>query len=192
MVSTGSSLTSLFSVCSVIKYIHRFTVNDVTYLPQKVPSLYTALSVGNYSTNPLVYGEHTNPFVLKYNEVVEVIINNNHYNLHPWHIHGHQYQVLARNGPQEGIFNGSYGNYSATPMRRDTIMLNKGPSHTILRFRADNPDKFSLPKIRCYQLTLYYAFGLSTVTSNGTLLLALWLPLSKRPITLIIPFPETT
>ena len=119
--------------------VTRFTINDVTYLPQEVPSLYTALTVGNYSSNPLVYGTNANPFVLKYGEVVEFIINNRHENLHPMHLHGHQYQVLERSFPDTGVWPGTYAaNVSATPIRRDTVMLNKN-AYAVFRFKADNP-----------------------------------------------------
>lgn len=119
--------------------IPRFTINDITYIPQKVPTLYTALSVGNYSTNPLVYGVNINPFVLKYGEVIELIINNRHDNLHPMHLHGHQFQVLERSAPDEGVWSGSYSaNVSDTPIRRDTVMLNK-IGYSVWRFKADNP-----------------------------------------------------
>ena len=117
----------------------RFTINNITYLAQRVPSLYTALSTGEYNTNPAVYGQNTIPFILKYNEVVELVVNNLHTNLHPMHLHGHQFQVLERSFPDMGSFPGTYlANVSSTPLRRDTIMLNK-KGWAVLRFRADNP-----------------------------------------------------
>lgn len=120
--------------------ITRFTINNITYLPQKVPSLYTALSVGNYSTDPVVYGVNSNPFVLKYGEIIEIVVNNKHENLHPMHLHGHQYQVLQRGYPDTGgVWDGVYDqNVSSTPVRRDTVMLNKNSS-SVWRFKADNP-----------------------------------------------------
>lgn len=120
--------------------ITRFTINNVTYIPQKVPSLYTALTVGNYSTDPVVYGVNSNPFVLKYGEIIELVVNNKHENLHPMHLHGHQFQVLQRGFPDTGgVWDGTYdANVSSYPVRRDTIMLNKNSS-SVWRFRADNP-----------------------------------------------------
>ena len=120
--------------------ITRFTINNITYIPQKVPSLYTALTVGNYSTDPVVYGVNSNPFVLNYGEVIELVVNNKHENLHPMHLHGHQFQVLQRGFPDTGgVWDGTYdANVSAYPVRRDTIMLNKNSS-SVWRFRADNP-----------------------------------------------------
>lgn len=118
--------------------VARAVINNVTYLPQKVPSLYTAISVGkNYSSDPLVYGQ-VNPFILKYGESVEIIVNNNHNNLHPWHLHGHTFQVIQRGDPDVGPFSGYWTNVSSTPVKRDTIMANK-LSNVVIRFKADNP-----------------------------------------------------
>lgn len=124
---------------ATIDGIARFTINDITYLPPRVPSLYTALTVGNYSTNPLVYGVNTNPFVLQYGEIIELVINNRHDNLHPMHLHGHQFQVLERSFPEIGDWPGTYAtNVSKTPIRRDTVMLNKN-GWSVWRFKANNP-----------------------------------------------------
>lgn len=122
-----------------INGIKRFTVNNKTYLPQDVPTLYTANTIGHeLSSNPKVYGQ-VNPFVVKHGEVVEIVINNHHNNLHPWHLHGHQFQVLQRSAVDGGYFTGQYyQNVSQTPMRRDTIMV-QNHGHVVIRFRADNP-----------------------------------------------------
>lgn len=119
--------------------INRFTVNNKTYIPQEVPTLYTANTVGkDFASNPKVYGQ-VNPFVVKHGEVVEVVINNHHNNLHPWHMHGHQFQVLQRTAVNGGYFTGHYfPNVSHTPIRRDTIMV-QNHGHAVLRFRANNP-----------------------------------------------------
>ena len=123
---------------SNISGISRYILNNETYLTPEVPSLYSAITLPlNDTTNPSVYG-HASPFILKYNEVVEIVVNDYHENLHPFHLHGHQFQTVVRTDPNGGYFNGSYGNYSATPMRRDTLMVQNG-GHAVIRFRADNP-----------------------------------------------------
>jgi iron transport multicopper oxidase len=122
-----------------ISSISRFMVNNITYVEPDVPSLFTALTVGDqYVGNPRVYGP-AHPIVLKHNDIVEIIINNQHSNLHPWHLHGHQFQVLDRPNPFGGNFNGTYNReVSRVPVRRDTVML-QDESYAVLRFRADNP-----------------------------------------------------
>lgn len=136
------------------RLISRFVINNSTYIGQNVPSLYSALTVGgNYSSDPRVYG-HVNPYIVKHNEVVEIVINNLNSNLHPWHLHGHQFQVLERTLPNTGSFPGTYSNFSSTPVRRDTVMLQPN-AYAVIRFRADNPDK--LPSSIVYRrlLTMY-------------------------------------
>lgn len=123
---------------TTINGVSRFTVNGQTYMPQQVPTLYTALTVGpKYYDNSDVYGD-VNPLILKHNDVVEIVINNYHNNLHPWHLHGHQFQVIQRSDVDGGFFNGYYANVSATPVIRDTIMVQNN-GHAVIRFRADNP-----------------------------------------------------
>lgn len=123
---------------ATINNVTRFTINGQTYIPQQVPSLYTALTVGpEYYYDPTVYGD-VNPLILRHNEVVEIVINNFHNNLHPWHLHGHQFQVLQRSAVDGGYFDGYFANISATPVLRDTIMV-QNHGHVVIRFRANNP-----------------------------------------------------
>jgi iron transport multicopper oxidase len=118
--------------------VTRFSINGQTYIPQQVPTLYTALTVGpEYYSNPEVYGD-VNPIILQHNEVVEIVINNYHDNLHPWHLHGHQFQVIQRSAVDGGYFDGYFANVSSTPVIRDTIMV-QNHGHAVIRFRATNP-----------------------------------------------------
>lgn len=59
----------------------RYILNGHTYLGAKVPTLYSSLTVDETDvSDPTVYG-NVNPYVLKYGEVVEVVMNNLHTNL---------------------------------------------------------------------------------------------------------------
>ncbi|PYI26982.1 hypothetical protein BP00DRAFT_429842 [Aspergillus indologenus CBS 114.80] len=114
-----------------------YTINGNTYETPKEPTLYTALAAGSEeSLDPSIYGS-INQYVVEYGEIVELVINNNHNNLHPWHLHGHDFQILQRTYPNGGAFNG-YGNISAVPSRRDTLMV-EPKGHAVLRFKAMNP-----------------------------------------------------
>lgn len=162
--------------------LFRFDINNESYIGQNVPSLYSALTVGgNYSSNPLVYGQ-VSPYVVKYNDVVEIVINNKHTNLHPWHLHGHQFQVIERTNPNTGFFPGTYSNYSRTPAQRDTIML-QPEAYAVIRFRANNPDKYPpSPFLLAQEITdRIHASGCSTATSSSTSCRATRPPSSPRP-----------
>jgi iron transport multicopper oxidase len=111
--------------------------NNITYVAQKVPSLFTAISAGSENTNPLIYGA-VNPFVVEKNEVVEIVVNNLDAAIHPFHLHGHQFQVCERPRSGKGKFNGHIREFRETPMRRDVVSVNAN-SYVVLRYKATNP-----------------------------------------------------
>ncbi|OXV09518.1 hypothetical protein Egran_02719 [Elaphomyces granulatus] len=124
-------------------------LNDTTYLPQKVPTLYTLLSAPeDLVTNTAIYGENTNSLIVEHGEVVEIILNNHDIGKHPFHLHAHNFQVVVRSDAEAGDFDPTNTTalttaapapaFPAVPMRRDTIQV---PPHgnVVLRFRADNP-----------------------------------------------------
>ena len=111
--------------------------NDITYVPPKVPTLFTALTTDITASNATIYGEATNPFVLEKGQVVEIILNNDDPGKHPFHLHGHSFQTVVRSEPDAGpyIHNETI---PTIPMRRDTVMVHPN-GNVVLRFRADNP-----------------------------------------------------
>ncbi|KAL9130217.1 MAG: hypothetical protein Q9217_001562 [Psora testacea] len=111
--------------------------NDITYTRPKVPTLYTALSTGIIANNASTYGANTNSFVLKKNDIVEIILNNNDPGKHPFHLHGHTFQAVVRSPESAGPYINNE-TFPKTPMKRDTIMVNPN-GNIVLRFRADNP-----------------------------------------------------
>ena len=126
-------------------------LNNITYTQPKVPSLYTVLSAGDLATNTEVYGSNTQPFVLNHNDVVEVILNNNDTGSHPFHLHGHNFQVIQRyptygddfyaNANYPSPVNYNPENRSAFPTypaRRDVFVL-PPQGYFVIRFVADNP-----------------------------------------------------
>ena len=126
---------------AVINGIPRAIINNVTYLPQVVPTLYTALSVPQqYKLDARVYGVNSNPLPVQYGDVVEIVLNNLTPGGHPFHLHGHQFQVVARSGPNAYINGQTYDPSQADPipMRRDVAGV-QGGGYVVFRFKADNP-----------------------------------------------------
>lgn len=117
--------------------------NDITFVRPKVPTLYSALTSGNLSTDPTVYGVNTHALVLKHNQVVEIVLNNHDPGKHPFHLHGHTFQVIARGVEESGdwnseaLVNGTVA-FPKTPMRRDTLLVRPN-GYFVIRFRSDNP-----------------------------------------------------
>ncbi|KAK5997143.1 Iron transport multicopper oxidase fetC [Cladobotryum mycophilum] len=115
--------------------------NNITYKAPKVPSLYSVLSTGDLADNAAVYGQYTHPFVLKKDEIVQIVINNLDTGRHPFHLHGHAFQAIYRSEEEAGTFesqNVSIDKYGKTPMRRDTLVIWPN-GNMVLRFKADNP-----------------------------------------------------
>ncbi len=112
--------------------------NDVTYVRPKVPSLYTALTTDEFASNSIVYGVNSNSFVLGYNQVIEIVLNNHDPGKHPFHLHGHNFQAIARGDDDSGDYNPENTTFPAVPMRRDTFLVRPN-GHIVLRFRSDNP-----------------------------------------------------
>ncbi|KAK3061818.1 hypothetical protein LTS18_005371 [Coniosporium uncinatum] len=113
--------------------------NDVTYVLPKVPTLYTALTTGPAANDVAVYGANTNAFILQKDQTIELILNNNDPGKHPFHLHGHAFQLVYRSAEEAGPYVGNAtAEYAQTPMRRDTVLV-KPDGHVVLRFKADNP-----------------------------------------------------
>ncbi|KAH8892032.1 hypothetical protein GQ53DRAFT_746474 [Thozetella sp. PMI_491] len=116
-------------------------LNDITYVSPKVPTLYTVLSSGDMATNADVYGTYTHSFVLDKDQVVQINLNNLDSGRHPFHLHGHNFQVVYRSDEDGGTFedsNVTSADFPAIPMRRDTLVLFPN-GNVVLRFKADNP-----------------------------------------------------
>ncbi|KXT04611.1 hypothetical protein AC578_8659 [Pseudocercospora eumusae] len=113
--------------------------NDITYVRPKVPTLYTALTTGQYANNATVYGRDTNSFVLQRNDIIEIVLNNNDPGKHPFHLHGHNFQVIYRSPEEWGNYDANnHTDFPAKPMRRDTFWVRPN-GNFVIRFRADNP-----------------------------------------------------
>ncbi|KAF7718017.1 Iron transport multicopper oxidase [Penicillium ucsense] len=125
-------------------------INDISYTKPKVPTLYTVMSSGDLATNAEVYGDFTHSMVLGHNQVVEIILNNMDGGSHPFHLHGHNFQLVDR-APSYGSHFYDYQDsdpvfydpnnhteFPKYPARRDTFVL---PPHGyfVVRFVADNP-----------------------------------------------------
>ena len=105
----------------------------------KVPTLYSVLTTGSAATDPIVYGTDSIPFVLKKDEIVDIVLNNDDPGKHPFHLHGHNFQVLARPDDDSGHYDpNDHAAFPAVPMRRDTVVVRPN-SNFVVRFKADNP-----------------------------------------------------
>jgi iron transport multicopper oxidase len=115
-------------------------LNDQTYVTPKVPTIFSVLTTGNFSTNPEIYGVGTNAFILEKNQVIEIVLNNDDPGKHPFHLHGHNFQVIYRSVENAGDYagNSSEDAFPKIPIRRDTIQV-RPQGNLVLRFMSNNP-----------------------------------------------------
>jgi len=77
-------------------------------------------------------------------DIVDLLITNYDGGAHPFHLHAHQFQVIARSGPgpDDGppltIPNNYLSKAPSAPMRRDTVLI-YGNGYAVIRFKVDNP-----------------------------------------------------
>jgi iron transport multicopper oxidase len=126
-----------FKFCFDQNGFPRSCFNNLTYINQEVPTLYSAATTGDANTDPIIYGQ-VNPFIVNYGDTVQIVLNNIDVASHPFHLHGHHFQVLDRPASGTGLWPGRDENYAATPPVRDTVSVMPN-SYVVLRFRADNP-----------------------------------------------------
>ncbi|KAI8325753.1 hypothetical protein GQ54DRAFT_254208 [Martensiomyces pterosporus] len=114
--------------------------NFKSYRAPLVPSMLSAITGKDLARNPIFYGPGTNAQVLKYNEVIELVVYSEPFSPHSFHLHGHKFQIVER-----GFMNDTTGAHRRqvpksgySPVQRDTVYVHKG-EYVAIRFRADNP-----------------------------------------------------
>jgi iron transport multicopper oxidase len=120
--------------------------------------------------NPKVYGANSNPIPVNSGDIVEVVINNFSPGGHPWHLHGHKFQTVARSAGGVLASGTRYKGKSADgtdlptiPMKRDVVGVRPG-GYTVLRFKADNP---GVQLIHCH-IEWHVAIGLTATIIEAT------------------------
>ncbi|KAI9500538.1 multicopper oxidase-domain-containing protein [Coemansia spiralis] len=166
-------------------HITRDIINNITYTLPKVPTLYSALSLGDLATNTSLYGPQTHSIVLNHLENIELLVYNPNTIPHPMHLHGHRFQVVEY-GPippwmmQEAIAASlSFAEHKLPPKlvhpavvtnlqpnERDTVVL---PSleYVKIRFCADSPGVWLF---HCH-LDVHHAMGNALTLIEAPLLL---------------------
>jgi iron transport multicopper oxidase len=120
--------------------IRYYTMNGKPHLAPKVPTMNTIFSADSSTVlNPLIYGNATNAVILKKGEVVQITVNSMDHMRHPFHLHGHNFQVLAIGRREHFQYDdAAEAGFPEFPMVRDTVEVpSKG--YVVLRFIADNP-----------------------------------------------------
>ncbi|KAF8838947.1 Fet3 protein [Paxillus ammoniavirescens] len=123
---------------------NRAMFNGVVYNSPLVPAIMSTLTLGSNATVQGAYGPYS--ILLDHLEVVDIVIKNSDVGMHPFHLHGHQFQIVNRAEQYDSTdpsLNPPLVEGQANPMRRDTVMIPGGGSAT-LRIVADNPGAWLL------------------------------------------------
>ncbi|KAJ2159290.1 ferroxidase fet3 [Coemansia sp. RSA 552] len=113
--------------------------NQKSFVNPLVPAIFSALTTGDMAINPITYGPQTNAHVLKFGEVVEMLLWSPTNLPHPLHLHGHTFQII-----EKGFTNDTTGELRRfvpaqnSPLMRDTIFVPQ-EEYAVVRFKADNP-----------------------------------------------------
>lgn len=124
--------------------------NSTTWVPPTIPTLNQAVAGlhtnnGNFSTSGVSTAFDSSQLVVDVPTyaVIDVLINSLEEGAHPFHLHGHQFWIMASGA--HGAFN--WNNYPklnmTNPMRRDTMTVDAF-GWALIRFRADNPGLWAL------------------------------------------------
>ncbi|KAF7334268.1 Fet3 protein [Mycena sanguinolenta] len=95
------------------------------------------MTLGANAADAAAYGPQS--FVLNHMDVLDIVVKNGDAGKHPFHIHGHKYQIVARSSDYTSDDPSviTMANQS-NPLRRDTIQIESMGSAT-LRVVMDNP-----------------------------------------------------
>jgi iron transport multicopper oxidase len=128
-----------------------WTVNNVSYLHPKVPTLEQVMDGASTAAD---FNVTENTFVFPPNKVIQFTFpENDDDDAHPLHMHGQNFWLIKPNSTS--VIN------TADPIKRDTAAA--GANGMILRFRTDKPGPYAF---HCHIFWHYHA-GLSTVLLNN-------------------------
>ncbi|KAF9027801.1 hypothetical protein BGZ52_001909 [Haplosporangium bisporale] len=117
--------------------ITRGYLNDITYAadPWNPTMMQNLKEIVQYDVSQHVMT------IDKRDSIVQIILDNSRGGEHPFHLHGHVFQVVAQG---KGLYEEGKSQLSAVnPLRRDTVTV-PGRGYTVIRFKADNPGVWAL------------------------------------------------
>ncbi|QRV98312.1 Multicopper oxidase [Ceratobasidium sp. AG-Ba] len=107
-------------------------VNESQYKSPSLPTLLKILSNNATTNNDFARSENT--IVLPHNKVIELILHGSSNGFeHPWHLHGHAFDVVQTDGGPVNYVN---------PPRKDVIAVGGGTVR--IQFKSDNPGPWFL------------------------------------------------
>ncbi|KAJ2817925.1 ferroxidase fet3, partial [Coemansia erecta] len=120
-----------------------YTFGDYAFNYSLVPTLFTALSMGDLALNHTTYGPHAQARILHLNESVELLIYNYNAKDHSLHLHMSEFQVVEVGPYGDAVAHDrkpvKFQRAGPAPMRCDLITV-RAYSYIRLRFRVERPN----------------------------------------------------
>ncbi|CAM6126865.1 unnamed protein product [Calypogeia fissa] len=175
----------LLNTQNTYRYHVKWAINNISYVPTSVPVLGTLKYKGIEALGPVPPDKYTvgynisslpstnettvgsGVYVFNLNETVDVCIQNaiplnGHSEIHPWHLHGHDFWVL---GYGNGVFDESTDydtlNYVNPPKMNTASVYPDG--WTYLRFVANNPGAWPF---HCH-IEPHFHMGMGVIFAEG-------------------------
>jgi len=125
-------------------------VNSTTWVPDNTPTLNQAVAGlhannATFTTSGVSTAFDASQLVIDVPtyKVIDILINSLDEGAHPFHLHGHQFWIMATGAHGDFDWN-SYPSLNLTnPMRRDTMTVDAF-GWALIRFKADNPGLWAL------------------------------------------------
>ncbi|KAJ2557078.1 ferroxidase fet3 [Coemansia sp. RSA 1822] len=117
-----------------------YSFGDYAYNRTLVPSLFTALTMGELASNSSVYGPQAQARILQYGESIELLVYNYNSKDHSLHLHRGEYQVVEVGPYGDAVANNrtavEFQTAGPSPMRCDVLTI-RAYSYIKLRFRVN-------------------------------------------------------
>ncbi|EGF81564.1 hypothetical protein BATDEDRAFT_19293 [Batrachochytrium dendrobatidis JAM81] len=116
--------------------------NKSVFHMHKTPAIFTALTLPNeHAITPSAYGLNNPAIVVDHMKGVQLVVFNNDPGQHPFHLHGHKFQIVHKGivgDTPEGQAYSIPESAHINPIRRDTVVI-PPEGFAVIRFISDNP-----------------------------------------------------
>ncbi|KAH6570912.1 hypothetical protein BSLG_006164 [Batrachochytrium salamandrivorans] len=118
------------------------TFNNSVFQLYKTPAMYTTMTMPlEHARDPLAYGPGNLAIIADHHKGIELVVYNNDPGQHPFHLHGHKFQVVHIADEIEAATIEPHDipeSLLENPLRRDTVVIPPN-GYAVIRFMADNP-----------------------------------------------------
>lgn len=116
-----------------------FFFNNITFLAPSAPSLLdSSLATGAPAPNAAPGMAGYNVLDLKFGDVVDLVIYNTDTGVHPLHLHGQSFWIMAQGQKNSGPYDPATSP-QLTPLKARDVAAVRAGSYLVVRFQASHP-----------------------------------------------------